>query len=92
MAGCRVMSNPSQRPEQMDLLRRKKSAALAALRDLFADGEWHGGDELRQVAGWRYGARLFELRRGEDGRPPLVIDVRCESGGLYEYQCTGVGR
>jgi hypothetical protein len=61
-------------------------------RRLLGDGRWHSADELRQVAGWRYGARLYELRRGEDGRPPLVIDVRCESGGLYEYQCTGVGR
>jgi hypothetical protein len=88
----RVMSNPSQQPEQMSLLERRRPKALAALRELFSDGEWHGGEELRQVDGWRYGARLFELRRGEDGRPPLTIDVRCESGGLYEYQQTAVGR
>jgi hypothetical protein len=92
MAGMRVMTNPSQTAEQMSLLERRRPKVLAALRELLGDHEWHSMAELEAVAGRRYGARLFELRRGEDGRPPSVIEVRTEGGGCYEYRQTGVGR
>jgi hypothetical protein len=42
-----------------------------ALRALLSDGLPHTQAELRAVAGWRYGARVQELR--EQG-----LDVRCE--------------
>jgi hypothetical protein len=34
-----------------------------ALRALLADGQWHHMNELRAVGGWRYGARLLEIRQ-----------------------------
>lgn len=92
MAGMRVMSNPSQTAEQMSLLERRRPKVLAALRELLADGDWHTMEELERIAGRRYGARLFELRRGEDGRPPAVVEVKTEGGGCYEYRQTGGGR
>jgi hypothetical protein len=55
------------------------------LRGLLADGKWHLAAELRDVAGWRYGARLYEVRRGEDGGPPLTVEVRA-LGGTHEYR------
>jgi hypothetical protein len=55
------------------------------LRELLADGRWHTMDELREVAGWRYGARLYELRRGRDGGRPLGVELR-GCGSLVEYR------
>lgn len=88
--GARVWNNPSQTAKQMSLLERRRPAVLKKLRDLFADSEWHSMAELEAVAGRRYGARLYELRRGEDGRPPAIVEVRSEGGGCYEYRQTGV--
>jgi bifunctional DNA-binding transcriptional regulator/antitoxin component of YhaV-PrlF toxin-antitoxin module len=34
----------------------------AALRQLLSDGAWHHMSELRKAGGWRYGARLKEIR------------------------------
>jgi hypothetical protein len=34
-----------------------------ALLALLSDGKAHPMDELRNVAGWRYGARLWELTK-----------------------------
>lgn len=65
----------------------------AALRRLLADGEFHSGEELRRVAGWRFSARLMELRTGEDGDVPLEVEKRCVGGDVaWEYRCVGQAR
>src|SRR5688500_9299520 len=40
--------------------RRSKREAVAAV---LADGQWHSSRELHEIGGWRYGARLDELRK-----------------------------
>lgn len=55
-----------------------------ALRALLSDGAWHHMGELRAVGGWRYGARLLEIRR-EHG---VAIENRVISEGEYEYRLT----
>ncbi|MFZ5469457.1 MAG: hypothetical protein ACOZIN_08475 [Myxococcota bacterium] len=62
-----------------DYGRRKSNKE--GLRALLADGRWHGIRELHEVAGWRYGARIFDLR-GEG----LVIHRRPVGAGLYEWR------
>ncbi len=62
------------------------NAPHSALRALLADGQWHGMDELRRVAGWRYGSRKLELERGEDGGPPCTIEARRIPGSTSAWQ------
>ena len=65
----------------------------AALRRLLADGCWYAADELRRAAGWRFSARLMELRTGEDGDVPLEVEKRCVGGDVaWEYRCVGQAR
>jgi hypothetical protein len=64
----------------------RRQAKLAPLRKLFADGQWHDMHQLAAVAGMRYGARIFELRRGDDGEPPLDIEKRQVRPGFWEYR------
>lgn len=54
-----------------------------ALRALLADGLWHSMAELRTVAGWRYGARLLELRKAG-----LTVEKRTVGGdsSCWEYR------
>jgi hypothetical protein len=60
------------------------------LRQLLKDGTWHRADEIREVAGWRFSARLMELRTGEDGDAPLVIEKRSVKGDVvWEYRSLG---
>lgn len=54
------------------------------LRTLLADGAWHHMSELRRVGGWRYGARLLEIRQ-EHG---VTIENRAIGEGEYEYRLT----
>lgn len=53
-----------------------------ALRALLADGLWHHMSELRRVGGWRYGARLLEIRREHR----VSIENRCVGDGEFEYR------
>lgn len=53
-----------------------------ALRALLADGQWHHMSELRAVGGWRYGARLLEIRQ-EHG---VTIENRAIGDGEFEYR------
>ncbi len=53
-----------------------------ALRALLADGLWHHMSELRAVGGWRYGARLLEIRREHH----VTIENRCIADGEFEYR------
>jgi len=54
-----------------------RRTACTRLRKLLADGRWHSALELVEVGGLRYGGRLHEIRRGQDGAPAL--DVECEA-------------
>lgn len=53
-----------------------------ALRALLADGAWHHMSELRAVGGWRYGARLLEIRREHH----VTIENRAIGDGEFEYR------
>lgn len=48
----------------------------ARLRKLLSDGHWHRWDELFMAAGRRYGARLYDIRKGEDGGQRLKIQAK----------------
>lgn len=61
-----------------------------ALRRLLEDGAWHSHRELTRVGGSRFGARLLELRAGEDGGEPLAIEKRSVAGDVgWEYRSAG---
>lgn len=53
--------NPTGEQVKAEYTRRKTNRE--ALADLLADGQWHTNSELHEVAGFRYGARLLELRQ-----------------------------
>lgn len=57
----------------------------AKLRELLADGAWHDQDELADVGGRRYGARLYDIARGLDGGEALKVITEAvgTSEGLY---------
>ncbi len=59
-----------------------------ALRSLLADGRWHGMAELQDVAGYRYGGRVHEVRRGDDGRPPLTVEAKRGARNEWQYRAT----
>jgi hypothetical protein len=52
-----------------------RETACARLRTLLADGRWHSALELVEAGGLRYGGRLHEIRRGEDGGRPLDVEA-----------------
>ena len=58
-----------------------------ALRLLLADGKWHHMSELRKAGGWRYGARLEELRREIPG---LETPKRRVDGNDTEFEYCAV--
>lgn len=58
----------------------RRAGKAAALRRLLADGAWHTATELEAVGGRRYGARLHEIRRGDDGRPAVEIEGQRRGG------------
>lgn len=65
--------------------------ACARLRALLADGEWKTQQQLTKAGGARFGARLLELRTGEDGGPALLIEKKSVNGDVvYVYRCAGV--
>lgn len=48
---------------------------------LLRDGKWHGVKELRAAAGWRYSARLHELKQAG-----YVIERRHVIADFYEWR------
>lgn len=56
-----------------------------ALRVLLSDGKWHHMSECRKVGGWRFGARLLELRQGLGG-PAVPTEHRAISGSDNEFE------
>lgn len=77
---------------QLELTWRGRAPTKCArLRLLLSDGLWHGSDEVRDAGGWRYNARLLELRCGQDGGPPLLIEKRQVGGDVsWEWRSIGV--
>jgi hypothetical protein len=64
----------------------QRDNAATRLRALLSDGRWHSATELQAVAGRRYGARLMEIRRGEDGRPALEVEGEPTKSGDCEWR------
>lgn len=60
----------------------------ARLRAYMADGAWHAAADLAEVGGSRFAARLFEIRRGEDGGTPVAYECRSVGGSdtAFEYR------
>lgn len=60
----------------------------AAVWAILSDGRWHSALELIEVGGIRAGARVHELRRGEDGGPcrRILCTVR-DSVSRYRWTC-----
>lgn len=56
-----------------------------ALRVLLSDGKWHHMSECRKVGGWRFGARLLELRQGLGG-PEMQTQHRAIGGSDNEFE------
>ena len=59
----------------------KRLSKRDALLALLSDGRWHSARELTEVAGWRYSARLHELR--EDG---YKIERQTLDHQLFHYR------
>jgi hypothetical protein len=68
----------------------QRSSGRMRLRTLLADSRWHSAAELEHVAGRRYGARLYELRKGSDKMPAIYVQARPKAGtvgdGVWEYR------
>lgn len=84
LAGLPLFDVPSE-PETETGWEAKASGRCAGLRSLLSDSRWHSMDELRNVAGWRYGARLLEVRRGHDGGRPVEVEKE-RRGDVFWYR------
>lgn len=73
---------PGPAPVQLDMGDvRARETACARLRELLADGRWHSALELVEAGGLRYGGRLHEIRRGQDGAPALDVEAEGREHG-----------
>lgn len=61
----------------------KRKSHRDALLDLLSDGKWHKMDELAEVAGYRYSARIHELRK-----KGAKIEKQTLGGDVYWYRLT----
>jgi hypothetical protein len=59
----------------------KRTSHRSALVFLFRDGQWKSMREVQQAGGWRYAARICELRR--DG---FDIQTRRVGADVFEYR------
>lgn len=62
--------------------REKAPTKSDRLRELLADGRWHSQQSMQQVAGMRFGARLFDLHNEADiatGRMPVHYRKRTDA-------------
>jgi hypothetical protein len=61
------------------------------LRALLASGQWRSHAEMTAAGGARFGARLLELRRGQDGGTPLEVESRIvgDDDRRVEYRLVG---
>ena len=65
-------------------MKRRGPTARQRLYKLLKDYRWHGMASLLAAAGYRYGARLHELRK-----MGCFIETRLR-GGRWEYRLTAV--
>jgi hypothetical protein len=61
-------------------MRRRKTKA-GGLRELLADGRWHMQQECQDAGGFRYGARIFDMRK--KGVPIETEDL---GGGAFRFR------
>jgi hypothetical protein len=67
------VSTASTRTAQQ--IRELGDKARALLR-LLSDGRWHRQDELAEVAGFRYGARLWDLKQAGHRIEKVALEAR----------------
>jgi hypothetical protein len=85
-------AKPKRQRKPLPEWKRKATTHTTRLRELLKDGRWHNQWELLQAGGFRYGARLLEIRRGEDGGPMWEVKAeRMEDSTAYRYQASGEG-
>lgn len=66
---------------------QKPPTKAQLLRRLLSDGCWHSSSALvRAGVGYRYGAVVMRVRRGQDGEPPLDVETRQVSASRWEYR------
>jgi hypothetical protein len=68
---------------------KARPTKCAKLRRLLADGRWHSMRELQDVAGWRYGGRLFDCKIGRDGGEPMDHETKRDEAGCVWYRRKG---
>ncbi len=56
------------------------------LRRFMSAGGWFPSSALERVGGRRFAARLHEIERGQDGRPPRRYEVELRAGGRSWYR------
>lgn len=61
----------------------KRATHKDALLQLLSDGKWHKMDELAEVAGFRYGARIYEARKKGHR-----IEKQTLGGDVFWYRLT----
>jgi hypothetical protein len=61
----------------------KRTSKADKLRRLLASGRWVHMRFLAQVAGWRYGARLHDLRHAQ---PPMDHEAKRDKTGAWLYR------
>jgi hypothetical protein len=69
---------------RQEMTRRK--GRRDAVAELLSDGEWHSNYKLLSVGGFRYGARIFELRRGNNHTPGVVIHGIDQGEGAWSFR------
>ena len=69
--------NPTVAPEDVPRL----TAALQRLYDAMSDGRWYTATQLTEIAGRRYGGRLYDLRAAG-----IPHESRRVSGGEWEFR------
>lgn len=68
-----------------EAMAKRKSKCNAAL-ELLSDGRWHSARELTECSGWRYSARLHDLKK-----QGYVIERQTLDHQLYHYRLVPQG-
>jgi hypothetical protein len=72
-----------------EMTRRKSNRD--ELREILSDGKAHTNVELTERAGFRFGARVLEMRRGDTTHPPVVIHRYSGEGGVWLFKASPDG-
>lgn len=60
---------------------KRRTSHAQALLELLLDGRWHGMREVQNAGGWRYSARICEMRKAG-----YEIETRNVFGDVFEYR------